>query len=327
MHLFEVHFPLWPTYWKIKLADYFNGQPYPVTARTKSGEMLWSLEVWHEMTAMQSPQSVWRKGPRPQAISTQKPAPKKTVGPVVPEHIVSSLASPTAKDIPDDQSDVSFVSCKEIGEIEDGFDEQGNPVDNTDDEEGGDSCDDAPLASPEPAAALPSRGAHNLGLSPGQGPLFPPPPAYRDQLGTVLWPGKRLRSGPSDSASWASKRKEIPQGAQVRVLSARSGWTEVELQTSDKKTGWIRTRNLSTTEGMLSGPEPREGVIRAKRKRVRATPARKSRRHGPYLEEGTSVSVLTVTDDWVLIVPSTGAAGWLKADHITVQPDTPDAGD
>eukprot|EP01061_Rhynchopus_euleeides_P016486 TRINITY_DN27784_c0_g1_i1.p1 TRINITY_DN27784_c0_g1~~TRINITY_DN27784_c0_g1_i1.p1 ORF type:complete len:556 (+),score=67.69 TRINITY_DN27784_c0_g1_i1:150-1817(+) len=321
MHLFEVHFPIWPTFWKVSLDEYFNGQPYPVLARTKSGEVLWNLEVWHEKTARRSPADVWRQGPRvtpkpkePEK-EKEKEAEKPFIGPPVPEK--PDLQSPKSIHGEDEKSDISFRSCEDL------FDEDGLPRGIEDPDEGGpsgDSCDDAPLSPPPTDLGL------QEGVSPAQGPLLLPTPSRRDEIGTVLYKGKRLRTAPSDHASWASKRKEIPQGCQVRVLSVKPGWTEVELQVADKKTGWIKSRNLSKGTSTLRGPEPRRGVIKAKKKRVRATPAKKARRHGPYLEDDSVVDVLTQTDCWVLIVPNSSQAGWIKADHISIQPETPDGG-
>ena len=55
-----------PTLPEIQLNKYFNGQPFPFIARTKSGEVLWHFEIWHEslfdrqahVRSLQGPSSV-----------------------------------------------------------------------------------------------------------------------------------------------------------------------------------------------------------------------------------------------------------------------------
>ena len=314
MHLFEVWFPITPkpfeSYWKVKLADYFNGQSYPVIAKVKStGAVLWDMEVWHEKATEAAPAYMWRKGPKvPEPVPEPEPEPAPPVA--RPLHDDPHFA--------DDVSDQSFISCQEHEDF-------GYSVDDEDDDE-----DDSADSADEPGSPLQSPGgdASDTQGSPDALPLVPPQPSAKDATGKVLWPGKRLREAPRDSAKWASNRHEIPQGCQVVILEAKPHWSKIEIlgSGSEKKRGWIKTRNLGKTNSVsLSGPEPRVGTITAKRKRVRAKPQKKARKHGPHLPKEEEVSVLSIADKWVLIVPATGPAGWIKAEHIRVHPDTPEA--
>eukprot|EP01059_Diplonema_ambulator_P034341 TRINITY_DN7630_c0_g1_i3.p1 TRINITY_DN7630_c0_g1~~TRINITY_DN7630_c0_g1_i3.p1 ORF type:complete len:1034 (+),score=242.93 TRINITY_DN7630_c0_g1_i3:32-3103(+) len=282
MNLFEVHFPLGVTYWKIHLDDYFNGQCYPICGVTKDGQKLWDFEVWHEKTTKHAGPDIWRKGPAKEELAVVIPA-----APTSPP--MNSVRSNAKQHVLEDSDEASMMSC---------IDEEGG-------DEGSEDSDtkEGPFGSPSPE-------------------LIPLVPAVeKDDIGMVLWSGKRLRMLPRLSASWATKKKEIPQGCRVTILRTTDGWSEVKLPNG--MSGWIQTHYLSKVTSM-QGREPGHGTIIAKRKRVREQPKNKARRHGPYLSIDEEVHVITYTGHWALIIPPNGPAGWLKASNLRLTPDTPE---
>ena len=309
LHKFEVHFPI-PLSFPVSFEKYFNGQPYPICAQTKSGEKLWDFEIWHEKTTKKTPKEVWRQGPAPKDSPDAQPhtSPKGLEARRASRLLDRKLKIMANGGVQDD-SDDSFHSCPSMASFED----QDENI--TSDEE-----EDILERSPDAYA------------SSTQSPLVNGLELYvskDDNYAVVLWSGKRLRVDPSSHARYVSRRRErIPQGIQVKILKRKSDWSEVELPKSNV-TGWLRSRHLgkisSASHG--GGPEPKVAVITAKRKRVRATPKTKARRHGSYLHVDDEVHVLTHTDKWALILPSNNIFGWVKMSNIRIVPNSPGADD
>eukprot|EP01065_Artemidia_motanka_P020823 TRINITY_DN2484_c2_g1_i2.p1 TRINITY_DN2484_c2_g1~~TRINITY_DN2484_c2_g1_i2.p1 ORF type:complete len:541 (+),score=81.23 TRINITY_DN2484_c2_g1_i2:65-1687(+) len=316
LHLdkFEVHVPLGITSWALHFTDYLAGNAYPIHCRTADGRMLFAFEIWHEAVAMKADPSVWLsaapQSQRASALATPTAGSPSGLGRERGRDRIPSLSGEVHEG-----DDMSFYSCAE------GNDSGSVPS--------GESVDDA---SPPGHAVTPTAGMFEEEVT---------SPLQRIRTGTpagdlgaglgshvVRWKRKRLRTGPTRRAPWASIQGDIAVGTPVKVLEVKDDkWAYVQLTTGAR--GWLRARHLAPRDalgGTLVSEEPVSATVTGKRKRLRAQPSRTARRHGAYLVQGLDVYVLQRSGEWALVLLPTLTAGWLKMANIQLEGDSDDEG-
>eukprot|EP01063_Lacrimia_lanifica_P023039 TRINITY_DN30546_c0_g1_i1.p1 TRINITY_DN30546_c0_g1~~TRINITY_DN30546_c0_g1_i1.p1 ORF type:complete len:565 (+),score=169.79 TRINITY_DN30546_c0_g1_i1:44-1696(+) len=312
LHDFELHVPLGLTKWKVHLEEYLSGQHYPLIARTRGGSVLWSFELWHEKSAAKdvNGQNAWQ---RLAAKAAEEEQERKAKEPVRPAESAPSFAR-----IHDTLSDRIGESMRLSSRtLEEALREptEEDTLESCESEGSQDSCG----TRDEDDESQDSKDAD--GEDDGMGLSSPAVPrglvsiAREGQMRVFLWKGKRLRKNPKHSSSWVTKKNAIPQGCAVRVTTVKGQYVEVELPSGQR--GWTPGRNLGThtAKPLL---EPQVAIITARRKRLRAEPRSKAKRHGSHMQLDEEVDVLDEKDGWVLVHRTCQHAGWVKRHNLKI---------
>eukprot|EP01065_Artemidia_motanka_P013321 TRINITY_DN1734_c0_g1_i1.p1 TRINITY_DN1734_c0_g1~~TRINITY_DN1734_c0_g1_i1.p1 ORF type:complete len:652 (+),score=142.27 TRINITY_DN1734_c0_g1_i1:81-1958(+) len=337
MDKFEGWFPLGFSHWVWDLSEYFAGQPWLIVFRLRSGEVIGALEVWHENCAKNAPPGVFRPPGQPVTFAQQQGYEESSPAPPFesPVHVgdgepvspppagrLPAAAAEVARRLSAAAAGMSPAIQRNVGEesvclsTHDGTtfmtcaESVGSSVRDDDD-----PAPSASSSSSQDRAAMPQRPGSAASLD------------VEGQDAIVLWQGKRLHAAPASKSAWVKGGKtSVPQGVPVRTLERTPDGRWTRVVTAGGVAGWIRSKCLaprpSTAPALTGLPS---ATLIASSKRLRQQCQRKARFHGPKLNPPQRLRILSMTPSWALVlVPDTGAAGWLRKEHIEVSGDDGD---